>query len=73
MGLCSYHMLFSEPKTSISIQKCHPYTGNLASKMLGDSKDAFLHWGDVSMSVLLSTKSVSGMLSMSTEGVIYVY
>ncbi len=35
------------PETSILIQKRHPYTGNLNSETLGDSKNAFLHWGDV--------------------------
>jgi len=35
------------PKTSILIQKRHPYTGNLNSETSGDSKNAFLHWGDV--------------------------
>jgi len=27
--------------------KRHPYTGNLNSETLGDSKNALLHWGDV--------------------------
>jgi len=35
------------PETSISIQKQHPYTGNLNSGTPGDSKNAFLHCGDV--------------------------
>ena len=35
------------PKTSILIQKRHPYNGNLKSETLGDSKNEFLHWGDV--------------------------
>ena len=35
------------PKTSILIQKCHPYTGNLNRETSGDSKNAFLHCGDV--------------------------
>jgi len=35
------------PKTSVLIQKRHPYTGNLNSETLGDSKNAFLLWGDV--------------------------
>jgi len=34
------------PETSISIQKRHPYTGNLNSETSGDSKNAFLHCGD---------------------------
>jgi len=34
------------PRKSILIQKCHPYTGNLNSETLGDSKNAFLHWGN---------------------------
>ena len=36
------------PQQCILNQKRHPYTGNLNSEMLGDSKNAFLHWGDVS-------------------------
>ena len=35
------------PKTSIWIQKCHPYTGNLNSKMSGDSTNAFQYCEDV--------------------------
>ncbi len=35
------------PKTCILIQKRHPYTGNLNSETSGDSKNAFLHCGDV--------------------------
>jgi len=31
----------------VLIQKRHPYTGNLNSETPGDSKNAFLHWGDV--------------------------
>ena len=34
------------PNTSISIQKRHPYTGNLNVKLSGDRKNAFLHCGD---------------------------
>ncbi len=34
-----------DPKTSTLIQKCHPYTGN--SETSGDSKNVFLHCGDV--------------------------
>ena len=36
-----------DPKTSILIQKRHPYTENLNSETSGDSKNAFLHCGDV--------------------------
>ena len=32
---------------SIAIQKRHPYTGNVNSETSGDSKNAFLHCGDV--------------------------
>ena len=35
------------PETSILIQKRHPYTRNVNSETLRDSKNAFLHWGDV--------------------------
>jgi len=35
------------PKTSILIQKRHSYTRNLNSETSGDSKNAFLHGGDV--------------------------
>ena len=34
-------------KMSMSIQKRHPYTGILNSETSGDSKNAFLHCGDV--------------------------
>ncbi len=39
------HALFN-PETSILIQKHRPYIGNLNSETPGDSKKAFLHWGD---------------------------
>jgi len=35
------------PETSILIQKCHQYTGNLNSETSGDSKNAFLYCGGV--------------------------
>ncbi len=35
------------PKTYITIQKCHPYISKLNSEMAGDSKKAFPHGGDV--------------------------
>ncbi len=34
-------------KTYVSIQKCHPYTGNLNREMSGDSRNVFLHCGNV--------------------------
>ena len=37
----------SDPKMSIVIQKRHLYTGNVNSETPGDSRNAFLHWGDV--------------------------
>ena len=40
------------PKTSVLIQKRHPYTGNLNRETSGDSTNAFLHCGDVSALVL---------------------
>ena len=46
VGLYVLDALFN-PKTSILIQKRHPYTGNLNSETLGDSRNTFLHWGDV--------------------------
>ncbi len=49
--MMSMHMKLSlalfNPQTPILIQKRHPCTGNLNSETLGDSKNAFLHWGDV--------------------------
>jgi len=42
------------PETSISIQKRHPYTGNLNSETSGDSQNAFLHCGDVSATLKAS-------------------
>lgn len=35
------------PEMSNLFLKCHPYTGNLDSDASGDSKNAFLHCGDV--------------------------
>ena len=45
--LCSDTSALYNPKSSILIQKRHPYTENLNSETPGDSKNAFLHWGDV--------------------------
>jgi len=41
------HLALFNPETLILIQKRHPYAGNLNSETPGDSKNAFLHWGDV--------------------------
>ena len=38
-----------DPKTSILLQKLHPYTGNLNSETPGHAKNVFLHQGDVSV------------------------
>ena len=35
------------PKTSILVEKHHPYIANLNPDTLGDSNNAFLHCGDV--------------------------
>ncbi len=35
------------PEKSVSIQKRHPYTGNLNRETSGDSINVFLHCGDV--------------------------
>ncbi len=35
------------PKTSVTIQKCHLYTGNLNLETPGDRKTPNLHLGDV--------------------------
>ena len=43
----SVHGALSNPKTSILIQKRHPYTGNLNSETCGDSQKTCLHCGDV--------------------------
>ena len=40
-------MALFNPETPILIQKRHPYTGNLNSETSGDSKNGFLHCGDV--------------------------
>ena len=37
----------SNPKTSISFQKRHYYTGNVNSETSGESRNALLHCGDV--------------------------
>ncbi len=43
------------PATFVAIQKRHPYTGNLNSETSGDSKNAFLHCGDVLGKASLNT------------------
>ncbi len=48
-----YPLALSNPKTSVLIQKRRPYTENLNSETPGDSKNTFLHWGDVSVHCLL--------------------
>ena len=51
---CSGCMRFSTfPEKCILIQKRHPYTGNLNSETSGDSKNTFLHCGDVSVPSVL--------------------
>ena len=42
------HTASIDPKTSVQLQKCHPYTENLNSELSRDSDNAFLHQGDVS-------------------------
>ncbi len=41
------HLAPFNPEMSILSHKRHPYTENLNSEMFGDSKDVFLHCGDV--------------------------
>ena len=41
------HFALLNPKTCTLAQKCHPYTANLNSETSEDSKNAFLHCGDV--------------------------
>ncbi len=48
---CLHSAALFNPETSILIQKRHPYTGNLNRELSGDSKNAFLHCGDVLDSV----------------------
>jgi len=54
-------------KISILIQKRYPYTGNLNSERPGDSKNVFLHWGDVlgvpGLSVVIH--SINGLSCLS--------
>jgi len=47
-GPCGQHLALLNPETSILIQNCPFYSGSLNSETLGDSQNAFLHWGDVS-------------------------
>ena len=44
---CRHIALLTSSKTSIVVQKRHPYTGNLNSEVSGDIKNAFLPCGDV--------------------------
>ena len=53
-------------ETSVSIQKRHPYTGNLNSETSGDSKNAFLHCGDVS--ALVAHAGVSSVPHSQQQG-----
>ncbi len=60
MPLLQEQTALSNPKMSIVSQKRHPYTGILNSEMSGDSKNVFLHCGDVSAtSTLLVTRSIT--------------
>ncbi len=45
------------PETSIQIQKRPFYSGNQNSETPGDSKNAFLHWGDVLVLFMLRHSS----------------
>jgi len=51
IGICTLlvedKLALLNPNTSILTQKHHPCTGSLNSKTSGDSKNAFLHCGDV--------------------------
>jgi len=51
---------------SILIQKRHPYTVNLNSETLGDSKIPFLHWGDV-LAVWHDRYAMREALAISSE------
>ena len=50
-----------DPKTYILTQKRHPIR-NLNSETLRDSKNAFLHWGDVSVPLGVSPNRLPIML-----------
>jgi hypothetical protein len=51
-----FHAALSNPETSTAR---HPYTGNLNAETSGDSKDAFLHCGDVLRLDALAAKRAS--------------
>ena len=56
------------PKTSILIQKRHPYTRNLNSEMSGDSENAFLHCGDVLGFTLIPVPISKQLLTLCLAG-----
>ncbi len=61
--MCNKRALFN-PETPILIQERHPYTGNLNSGTFGDSKNAFLHFGDVSgLSMLALSNGLTSIIT----------
>ncbi len=57
------------PETCILIQKRHAYTANLNSETSGDSKDAFLHCGDVLGCAAVSCMIAATFAACCTSGV----
>ena len=60
------------PETSILLQKRHPYTGNLNRETSGDSKNAFLHWGDVLGLTYVGTHVHNNILVLDLDPVLQV-
>jgi len=62
--------LLAIPKRLFAIQKRPFYTGNLNSETPGNSKNAFLHWGDV---LGESNITPEAFLQSMPEGVIFSF
>ena len=66
--LCRIFQLFSIQKCIFLIQRYYHYTGNVTSEASGDSKNVFLHCGDVAVVVTaLSLLHVAGNKPSATD------
>ncbi len=66
-----YSAALLNPETSMLIQTCQPYTGNLNSHMPGDSKSTYLHWGEVKGSKYLSNVVCCRYVATSADNLRY--
>ncbi len=68
-----YYAALLNPNISKLIQKCHPYTVNLNPETSRDSKNVFLHWGDVAGRYEVAgpgglARATSGMRNLGDTG-----